>query len=249
MMSPIRQPDPAWSGLAIRLLAVRVFSWYARQQDRAVRGRKPTPSTASSGFPAAPRIQNNFHALALEPCETWWRVPSPIAGLWNGNFDSIRFVYPEGRLNVEAPHIYPITTPPDQPKKQFAVCCCSSGTQPPRCYALARARPRRRRARGDRTLALESQQLPNLHRGRLLVLNNETEEQAPMAGQHIYGPSGAPRPTGSCRPFSITIPAPPASISIAILIFDRLDALSDQRRVLARKADYGSSFPEEILPN
>src|SRR5205823_1811292 len=70
---------------------------------------------------------------------------------------------------------------------------------------------------------------------RLLVLNNETEEQAAMAVQGIYG--GIER---RIYWFVLAVLLAISAISLYIIranraIFDQMAALSDQRRVLARK--------------
>ena len=102
-------------------------------------------------------------------------------------------------------------------------------------FALARA-GKEEAARALIRTSLESQQASLTSTvARLLVLNNETEEQAAMAVQLIYD-----RVERRIYWFVLAVLIMICATSLYLIranrvIFDRLAALSDQRRVLARK--------------
>src|SRR5437667_11989317 len=65
-MSPTSPTRPLLVGLAITLLAVAVFSWYALSQIEVVRGLQThTIDRNRQDSLQLLRIQNNFHSLAL----------------------------------------------------------------------------------------------------------------------------------------------------------------------------------------
>ncbi|HTM47948.1 MAG TPA: ATP-binding protein [Bryobacteraceae bacterium] len=241
-MSPTSPTRPLLVGLAITLLAVAVFSWYALSRIEVVRGLQThTIDRNRQDSLQLLRIQNNFHSLALAMRDmVEGSEPYPLES-WKIQFDRIRFDL-EDALNVEA-RIAPITRRPDQ-QKQFAVSLLQFWNSADQMFALARA-GKESEARAFIRTSLESQQASLTSTvARLLVLNNETEQLAALAVQQIYD-----RVERRIYWFVMA-----ALITICVtslyliranrVIFDRLAALSDQRQVLARKL---IGVQEEIL--
>ncbi len=232
-MSPTSPTRPLLVGLAITLLAVGVFSWYALSQIEVVRGLQThTIDRNRQDSLQLLRIQNNFHSIALAMRDmVEGSEPYPLDS-WKLQFDRIRFDL-EDALNVEA-RIPPTSRRPDQ-RKQFAVSLLQFWNSADQMFALARA-GKEDNARALIRTSLESQQASLTSTvARLLVLNNETEEQAAMAVQQIYD-----RVERRIYWLVLAILATICVTSLYLIranreIFDRLAALSDQRRVLARK--------------
>ena len=232
-MSPTSPTRPLLVGLAITLLAVAVFSWYALSQIEMVRGLQThTIDRNRQDSLQLLRIQNNFHSLALAMRDmVEGSEPYPLDS-WKLQFDRIRFDL-EDALNVEA-RITPTSRRPDQ-QKQFAVSLLQFWNSADQMFALARA-GKEDQARALIRASLESQQASLTSTvARLLVLNNETEEQAAMAVQQIYD-----RIERRIYWFVLAILITICLTSLYLIranhaIFDRLAALSDQRRILARK--------------
>ena len=101
-MSPTSPTRPLLVGLAITLLAVAVFSWYALSQIEMVRGLQThTIDRNRQDSLQLLRIQNNFHSLALAMRDmVEGSEPYPLDS-WKIQFDRIRFDL-EDALNVEA---------------------------------------------------------------------------------------------------------------------------------------------------
>src|SRR6266404_2435374 len=232
-MSPTSPTRPLLVGLAITLLAVAVFSWYALSQIEVVRGLQThTIDRNRRDSLQLLRIQNDFHSLGLAMRDmAEGSEPYPLDA-WKLQFDRIRFDL-EDALNVEA-RITPASRRPDQ-QKQFAVSLLQFWNSADQMFALARA-GKEDQARSLIRASLESQQASLTSTvARLLVLNNETEEQAAMAVQQIYD-----RIERRIYWFVLAILITICVTSLYLIranhaIFDRLAALSDQRRVLARK--------------
>ena len=232
-MSPTSPTRLLLVGLAITLLAVGVFSWYALSQIEVVRGLQThTIDRNRQDSLQLLRIQNNFHSLALAMRDmVEGSEPYPLDS-WKLQFDRIRYDL-EDALNVEA-RITPASRRPDQ-QKQFAVSLLQFWNSADQMFALARA-GKEREARALIRASLESQQASLTSTvARLLVLNNETEEQAAMAVQQIYD-----RVERRIYWFVLAILITICATSLYLIranrvIFDRLAALSDQRRILARK--------------
>src|SRR5258706_5145612 len=241
-MSPSSLSRPLLVGLAITLLAVAVFSWYAMSQIQVVRGLQThTIDRNRQDSLQLLRIQNNFHSLALAMRDMVEESePYPLDS-WKIQFDRIRFDL-EDALNVEA-RITPASRRPDQ-QKQFAVSLLQFWNSSNQMFALARA-GKEEEARGLIRTSLESQQASLTSTvARLLVLNNETEQQAAMAVQQIYS-----RIAKRIYWFVLAVLITICVTSLYLIranrvIFDRLAALSDQRRELARKL---IGVQEEIL--
>jgi signal transduction histidine kinase len=229
-------------GLAITLLAVAVFSWYALSRIEVVRGLQThTIDRNRQDSLQLLRIQNNFHSLALAMRDmVEGSEPYPLDS-WKLQFDRIRFDL-EDALNIEA-RITPTSRRPDQ-QKQFAVALLQFWNSADQMFALARA-GREKEARALIRTSLESQQASLTSTvARLLVLNNETEQLAALAVQQIYS-----RVEWRIYGFVLAILITICVTSLYLIranrvIFDRLAALSDQRRELARKL---IGVQEEIL--
>jgi len=212
-------------GLAITLLAVAVFSWYALSQIEMVRGLQThTIDRNRQDSLQLLRIQNNFHSLALAMRDmVEGSEPYPLDA-WKLQFDRIRFDL-EDALNVEA-RITPASRRPDQ-QKQFAVSLLQFWNSADQMFALARA-GKEDQARALIRASLESQQASLTSTvARLLVLNNETEEQAAMAVQQIYD-----RVERRIYWLVLAILVTICATSLYLIranrvIFDRLAALSD----------------------
>jgi len=241
-MSPSSPTRPLLVGLAITLLAVAIFSWYALSRIEVVRGLQThTIDRNRQDSLQLLRIQNNFHSLALAMRDmAEGSEPYPLDS-WKIQFDRIRFDL-EDALNIEA-RITPASRRPDQ-QKQFAVSLLQFWNSADQMFALARA-GKEDEARALIRTSLESQQSSlTSTAARLLVLNNETEEQAALAVQQIYG-----RVERRIYWFVLAILITICVTSLYLIranrvIFDRLAALSDQRRELARKL---IGVQEEIL--
>jgi len=232
-MSPTSPTRPLLVGLAITLLAVAVFSWYALSQIEMVRGLQThTIDRNRQDSLQLLRIQNNFHSLALAMRDmVEGSEPYPLDS-WKVQFDRVHFDL-EDALSIEA-RTAPASRRPDQ-QKQFAVSLLQFWNSADRMFALARA-GKEDQARALIRASLESQQASLTSTvARLLVLNNETEEQAAMAVQQIYD-----RIERRIYWFVLAILITICVTSLYLIranhaIFDRLAALSDQRRILARK--------------
>ena len=221
-MAPTSPTRPLLVGLAITLLAVAVFSWYALSRIQVVRELQThTIDRNRQDSLQLLRIQNNLHSLALAMRDmVEGTEPYPLES-WKVQFDRIR-VDLEDALK------------PDQ-QKQFAASLLQFWNSVDQMFALARA-GKEDEARSLIRTSLESQQASLTSTvARLLVLNNETEEQAAVAVQQIYD--------GVERRIYWFVLAMLITISVTSLyliranrvIFDQLAALSDQRRELARK--------------
>src|SRR5215831_19182829 len=232
-MAPSSPTRPLLAGLAITLLAVAIFSWYALSQIEVVRGLQThTIDRNRQDSLQLLRIQNNFHSLALGMRDmVECAEPYPLDS-WRVQFERIRFDL-EDALNVEA-RITPASRRPDQ-QKEFAVSLLQFWNSVDQMFALARA-GKEDQARALIRTSLESQQASLTSAvARLLVLNNETEEQAAMAVQQIY--DGVERRVYWFVLAVLIIICVTSLYLIRVnrVIFDRMAALSDQRRELARK--------------
>jgi signal transduction histidine kinase len=221
-MAPTSPTRPLLAGLAITLLAVAVFSWYALSRIQLVRELQThTIDLNRRDSLQLLRIQNNLHSLALAMRDmVEGTEPYPLDS-WKGQFNRIR-VDLEDALK------------PDQ-QKRLAASLLQFWNSVDQMFALAHA-GQEDQARSLIRTSLESQQASLTSTvARLLVLNNETEEQAAAAVQQIY--DGVERRIyWFVLAILITISATSLYLIRANrLVFDQLTALSDQRRELARK--------------
>jgi len=232
-MAPSSPTRPLLIGLAITLLAVAVFSWYALSRIQGVRALQThiIDRNRQDSLQLL-RIQNNFHSLALAMRDmVEGAEPYPLES-WKVQFDRIRYDL-EDALNIEA-RITPVSRRPDQ-QKQFAVALLQFWNSTDQMFALARA-GKQDQARALIRTSLESQQASLTSTvARLLVLNNETEDRAALEVQQVYD-----RIERRIYWFVLAVLITICVTSLYLiranrLIFDRMAALADQRRTLARK--------------
>src|SRR5260370_14106529 len=232
-MAPSSPTRPLLVRLRIPLPAVACFSWSAASQIEVVRGLKTPPIDRNrQDSLQLLRIQNNFHSLALAMRDmVEGSEPYPLDS-WKIQFDRIRLDL-EDALNIEA-RITPASRRPDQ-QKQFAVSLLQFWNSANEMFAMARAGKEEHTRALIRT-SLESQQASLTSTvARLLVLNNETEQQAAMAVQQIY--SRIARRIDCVRLAALIMICVTSLCVIRAnrAIFDRLAARSDQRREPARE--------------
>lgn len=241
-MSPASPTRPLLLGLAITLLAVGVFSWYALRQIEGVRELQTNAVDRNrKDSLQLLRIQNNLHSLGLAMRDmVEGSEPYPLDA-WKVQFDRIR-VDLEDALRLEAA-LGPLSSTSEQRghlTESLNQFWNSSGEM----FALARAgKEAEARAFIRRSLEPRQASLTTLV-ARLLVVNNEEEQRAADTIQSIY--------RGVERNIYLFVIAMLVAISVTSLyliranrrIFDQMTALSDQRRVLARKL---IGVQEEIL--
>src|SRR5712692_5720722 len=232
-MAPSSPTRPLLIGLAITLLAVAVFSWYALSRIQGVRSLQThiIDRNRQDSLQLL-RIQNNFHSLALAMRDmVEGTEPYPLDS-WKVQFDRIR-VDLEDALNIEA-RTTPASRRPDQ-QKQFAVALLQFWNSTDQMFALARA-GKQDEARALIRASLESQQASLTSTvARLLVLNNETEDRAALEVQQIYDRIERRIYWFFLAALVIICVTSLYLIRANRLIFDRMAALADQRRTLARK--------------
>jgi signal transduction histidine kinase len=232
-MAPSSPTRPLLIGLAITLLAVAVFSWYALSRIQGVRSLQThiIDRNRQDSLQLL-RIQNNFHSLALAMRDmVEGTEPYPLDS-WKVQFDRIR-VDLEDALNIEA-RTTPASRRPDQ-QKQFAVALLQFWNSTDQMFALARA-GKQDEARALIRASLESQQASLTSTvARLLVLNNETEDRAALEVQQIYDRIERRIYWFFLAALVIICITSLYLIRANRLIFDRMAALADQRRTLARK--------------
>ncbi len=232
-MAPSSPTRPLLIGLAITLLAVAVFSWYALSRIQGVRSLQThiIDRNRQDSLQLL-RIQNNFHSLALAMRDmVEGTEPYPLDS-WKVQFDRIR-VDLEDALNIEA-RTTPASRRPDQ-RKQFAVALLQFWNSTDQMFALARA-GKQDEARALTRASLESQQASLTSTvARLLVLNNETEDRAALEVQQIYDRIERRIYWFFLAALVIICVTSLYLIRANRLIFDRMSALADQRRTLARK--------------
>lgn len=232
-MAPSSPTRPLLIGLAITLLAVAVFSWYALSRIQGVRSLQThiIDRNRQDSLQLL-RIQNNFHSLALAMRDmVEGTEPYPLDS-WKVQFDRIR-VDLEDALNIEA-RTTPASRRPDQ-QKQFAVALLQFWNSTDQMFALARA-GKQDEARALIRASLESQQASLTSTvARLLVLNNETEDRAAVEVQQIYDRIERRIYWFFLAALVIICVTSLYLIRANRLIFDRMATLADQRRTLARK--------------
>ncbi|MEX2264003.1 MAG: histidine kinase [Bryobacteraceae bacterium] len=237
--SPTR---PLLIGLAVTLAAVAIFAWYSLRQVEGLRSlQTDTVDASRKDSLQLLRIQNNLHSLALAMRDMIEGTePYPLQA-WKAQFDRIRFDL-EDALRIES-ELTPASRSPEQ-QLHLEMSLSQFWNSTGRMFDHARV-GREKEAREMIRHTLEPQQAAlTATVARLLVLNNEAEERAVLEIQKIY--DGVERNTYYFV----------AAMLLAILgtslyliqanrrIFTDLQALSDQRRVLARKL---ISVQEEIL--
>ncbi len=229
-------------GLAITLAAVAVFSAYALRQIAGLRELQTrTVDRNRKDSLQLLRIQNDLHSLGLLMRDMLdGYEPYPLEA-WRGPFERIR-VDLDDALKMEA-QLAPAARSAD--KQQYVSSKMAQfWTSMEQLFAIARTGDAQKARMFIRT-SLQAQQAALTNTvARLLVENNETEQQAVEQIQQIY--------SGVERQIYIFLAAMLVTISLTSLymirsnrrIFDRLAVLSDHRSELARKL---ISVQEEIF--
>lgn len=228
-------------GLAVTLAAVAVFSAYALRQIAGLRELQTrTVDRNRKDSLQLLRIQNDLNSLGLLMRDMLdGYEPYPLEA-WRGPFERIR-VDLEDALRMEA-QLAPAARSAD--KQQYVSNKMAQfWTSVEQLFAIARDDARKARTFIRTSLQAQQSALTNTV-ARLLVENNETEQQAVEQIQQIY--------SGVERQIYVFLAAMLVTISLTSLymirsnrrIFDRLAILSDHRSELARKL---ISVQEEIF--
>ena len=233
MAKPLKSPTGRLLvGLAFTLAAVAVFSWYAlRQIDGLKELQTSTVDRNRRDSLQLLRIQNDLNSIALAMRDMLDNdEPYPLEA-WKGQFDRIRMDLADA-LRTEA-QLAPARSAERQ--QYLANSLAQFWTSMDRMFALARE-GRVKEARDLIRTSLEPQQAAIASAvARLLIENNETEEQAMLLIQDIYK-----RVQRNVYYFL-------AAMLVAILLtslylihsnrslFERLAVLSEQRSDLARQ--------------
>ncbi len=229
-------------GLAITFAAVAAFSWYAVHQIDGVRQLQTfTVDRNRKDSLQLLRIQNNLHSMSLSMRDMLERGQPYSLQAWKGEFDRIRFDL-EDALRIENA-LAPASRTPEQ-RQHLSSSLAQFWAAVDGMFALAGAGREGEARRLIDKLLITQQAAITAAVARLLILNNEAQEQAVQAIQGIYNRVE--------RNFYYFLLAVLVIISVTSLyliqvnrrIFERMTALLDQRRVLARKL---ISVQEEIL--
>ncbi len=233
-------------GFAITLILVAVFSWYALHQINGVRAlQAETVERNRKDSLQLLRIQNNLHSLALAMRDmVEGGEPYPLVA-WKGQFDRIRFDL-EDALRIENQLAASGQTAGQDPERErrLADALFQFWSSTDRMFDMAREGREEAARRLIRT-SLEAQQAALTSTvARLLVLNNEAEQQAVIEIQRIYD-----RVERNVYVFIAAMLAAISATSLYLIqanrrIFERIAGLSDQHRILARKL---ITVQEEIL--
>jgi len=229
------------AGLAVTLAAVAVFSLYTLRQIAGLRElQTSTVDRNRRDSLQLLRIQNNLHSLGLamrdmlDPDE-----PYPLEA-WKGQFNRIRLDLADA-LEKEA-HLSPAGRDPG--RRQYVANAVSQFfTSVDQLFALARESEDKARKLIRTSLQAQQAALTNTV-ARLLVENNEAEQQAMERIQQIYARVE--------RQIYVFLAAMLLAISLTLLyvirsnrlLFDRLALLSEHRSELARRL---ITMQEEIL--
>lgn len=230
------------AGLAVTLAAVAIFSWYALAQVFRLRDlQTSTIDRNRKDSLQLLRIQNNLNSLGLAMRDMLnGDEPYPLEA-WKGQFDRLRRDFDDA-LRLEREYSPAGLSPARQ--QYFTASLSQFWTSVDQVFSLARTNDPARSRSLIRT-SLEPQQASiSTTVARLLVQNNEAEEQAAARVSEIY------------RRVERNIYLFLAAVLVAILltslylihsnrrIFAGLEALSAQRSGLARKL---ITMQEEVL--
>ena len=232
-------------GLAVTLLAVAVFSWYALRQIEGVRElQSNTVDRNRKDSLQLLRIQNNLHSLGLAMRDMIEGTEPYPLDAWKVLFDRIRADL-EDALRIERGIALPTPTPTRTGQQSHLTTLLDlfwkSSDQ---MFRLSRE-GKADEARSLLRTSLESQQASLASTvAQLLILNNEGEEHAASAMQEIYD-----RVQHNIYWFVFAVVVTIFATSLYMIqanrrIFDSMATLSDQRRILARKL---IGVQEEIL--
>ncbi|HZT29673.1 MAG TPA: histidine kinase [Bryobacteraceae bacterium] len=219
-------------GLAVTLAAVGIFSLYALRQVEGLKDLQTrTVDRNRKDSLQLLRIQNDLHSLGLAMRDMLDNdEPYPLEA-WKGQFDRTRADL-EDALRMEA-QLAPAARDPTR-QRYLANSFAQFWTTAEQMFALARSRPPEARSLIRNSLQAQQASLTSAV-ARLLVENNETEEQAMARIQDIYH--------GVERNIYYFLAAMLVAISLTSLyliqsnrrLFDHLAALSNQKSDLARK--------------
>lgn len=229
------------AGLAVTLAAVAVFSLYALRQIAGLRElQTSTVDRNRKDSLQLLRIQNNLHSLGLAMRDMLDSdEPYPLEA-WRGQFNRIRLDLADA-IETEA-RLSP--TGRDPGRQQYVANSVSQFfTSVDQLFALARESEDKARKLIRTSLQAQQAALTNTV-ARLLVENNEAEQQAMQQIQGIYARVE--------RQVYIFLAAMLLAISLTSLylirsnrlLFDRLALLSEHRSELARKL---ITVQEEVL--
>ena len=227
-----RSPTPRLLlGLAITLLAVGVFSWYALWQIHGLRElQSETIDRHRRDSLQLLRIQNNLSQLGVAMRDMLEGEGGYPLEAWHSEFQRIRddlrdAVTTEGKLAAR---------PADQ-QKYLSDLLIQFWTSSEEIFAIAR-KGDSKRARKMIVNSLQAQQASlSSTVSRQLVQNNDAEEQATQKMHQIY--------SGVARTTYFFVAAVLVTIALTLLsviylnrrIFEQMAFLSDQRRTLAQR--------------
>ncbi|MEO7652012.1 MAG: histidine kinase [Bryobacteraceae bacterium] len=230
-------------GLAVTLLAVTVFSWYALRQIEGVRAlQSNTVDRNRKDSLQLLRIQNNLHSLGLAMRDMIEGTEPYPLDAWKVQFDRIRGDL-EDALRIERGIALPTPARTGQ-QNHLATLLDLFWTSSDQMFTFSKE-GKADEARSLLRTSLESQQASiSSTVAQLLILNNEGEEHAASAMQEIY--DGVEH---NIYWFVVAVVVTIFATSLYMIqanrrIFDSMAGLSDQRRVLARKL---IGVQEEIL--
>jgi signal transduction histidine kinase len=218
-------------GLAATLCVVAVFSFYSLRQIEGLRSlQTQTIDRNRKDSLQLIRIQNNLNSLALAMRDMVDRQEGYPLGAWRAEFDRIRYDLGDA-VRIEST----LASRPADQQKYLAESMRQFWTSADQIFGIAQQGDEAR-ARGMIVNSLQAQQasLSTLV-ARLLVANYEAEEQTSAEIQSIYS-----RVAVNLKIFTVAMVGAIAAIMLAVIaanrrIFDRLAAVSEQRRTLARR--------------
>ncbi len=230
------------AGLAITLAAVAGFSWYALRQIQGLR-RLQTDIVDRNRRDSLQllRIQNDLNSLGLAMRDMAGGEGGYSPSAWRAQFQRTRTDLDDA-LRVEA-QLAPASRTPDQ-QQLLARSLERFWEASDEMFALAE-RGQVKQARARVYSALEPQRAAvTAAVARLLVTNNEAEEQAVREIQAIYD-----RVARNVYWFVAAVLAAIAATSLYLIhsnrrVFDQLASLTAETRVLARRL---ISVQEEVL--
>jgi signal transduction histidine kinase len=218
-------------GLSLTLVAVAVFSLYALRQIEGVR-RLQTDIIDRNRKDSLQllRIQNNLHALGLAMRDMVdGQLGYPIEA-WRGEFDRIRYDLQDAvRIDGQ------LASRPSEQQQYLAQSLQQFWTSATEVFSIAQG-GEEERARKIIANSLQAQQAALASTvARLLVANNEVEEQAAGEIQRIY--DGVEQ---NIYLFLSAMLVAVAAIGLGVIyynrrIFQRMAVLSEQRSTLARR--------------
>jgi len=243
MAKPVTSPTGRLLvGLAVTLVAVGVFSWYALRQIAGLRELQTrTVDRNRRDSLQLLRIQNDLYQLEFAMRDMLDNVePYPLEA-YRGQFNRIRRDLDDA-LRLEA-QLAPALREPER-QKYLAVSIAQFWTLADQMFELAR-QARTEDARGLIRGPMQAQQAAITNTvARLLVQNNEAEEQAAAQIQAIYQ-----RVERNVYFLFLAVAVMIALTSLYLIysnrrIFERLAVLSAQRRDLSRQL---ITVQEEVL--